>query len=120
MTPRAGRAVPVELRISRTPPCPRCAAPVALVVRHPHTWRNRAGARVGGCKETALCGTCDRDDPLAARLLSLLARSAGTSGAHLDEAVGGLLLDWLDAVRARVPCEADLGAEEARWRAGTL
>ncbi|MFE9611693.1 DUF6300 family protein [Streptomyces sp. NPDC006012] len=114
MTLRAGRPVRVELRISRTPPCPRCAAPFALVARHPHVWYNRAGARVDGLKETALCGSCDGDGPVAGRLLSLLARSAGESGSHLDEAFGGLLLDWLDAVRARMPSEADPGAEEPR------
>ncbi|MGW3953504.1 DUF6300 family protein [Streptomyces sp. NPDC004752] len=120
MTPPGEGPTAVELRIARTPPCTRCATPVALVVRYPHSWRNRAGERVGGFKEMALCASCDRGDPAARALLPLLAPHGEASEVRVDEAFGRLLLDWLDAVRTRVPNRSDLGAQEARWRTGTL
>ncbi|MFG2141021.1 DUF6300 family protein [Streptomyces sp. NPDC048650] len=119
MTPRAEERAAGALRMSGTPPCPRCETPVLLVARHPHAWRNRTGERVDGLRETVLCRSCDTTDPAAGGLLALFAGDGPLDAAHL-EAFGGLLHDWLNAVRDRAPNLADLDAEEARWRTGEL
>jgi hypothetical protein len=121
MTPAPDRPETIEVRISETSVCPRCAIPVLLSARYPHAWSNRAGEQVNGHKETALCGSCDMSDPAARPLLAALLCADGRPVApRLDEAFAGLVLDWLAIVRDRTPNRADLDAEEARWRAGDL
>ncbi|WP_225859272.1 DUF6300 family protein [Streptomyces albicerus] len=118
--PRTGETAAVELRISvAPPPCPRCETPVVLVARYPHTWRNRAGERIDGLKETVLCRSCDTDDPAAGELLALFAAD-GQLSAVCREAFDRLVHDWLNVVRDRTPNRANLESEEARWRAGEL
>ncbi|MFF2409675.1 DUF6300 family protein [Streptomyces sp. NPDC058092] len=117
--PRARRIEAIELRLSETPPCPRCEAPVLLVARYPHAWCNRVGERIDGLKEAVLCRSCDTRDLEAGGLLALFAGGGQLDAANL-EAFGRLVHDWLNVVRDRVPNRADLEAEETRWRAGEL
>ncbi|MCX5346024.1 DUF6300 family protein [Streptomyces atratus] len=118
--PRTGETAAVELRTSGTsPPCPRCDTPVLLMARYPHTWRNRAGERIDGLKETVLCRSCDTSTPAAGELLALFAADGQLSAVH-REALDKLVHDWLNAVRDRTPNRADLDSQEARWRDGKL
>ncbi|GAA2672991.1 DUF6300 family protein [Streptomyces lunalinharesii] len=100
------------------PSCPRCRTPVLLVVRHPHTWRNRSGAPVHGLRESVLCPSCAPDEPTAAALLAVLTDD-GSAPPDAPAPLGPLLHAWLAAVR-RTPCPAALADEESRWRAGEL
>lgn len=103
---------------SPNPPlCARCTATALLTACYPHTWRNSAGGRVDGLKEAVLCGTCDTDDPAATGLLALL---AAEDGPPPPGRLSDLVEHWLDAVRHRIPDQADLATEEALWRAGDL
>ncbi|MDO0934238.1 DUF6300 family protein [Streptomyces sp. DG2A-72] len=118
--PRTGETAPVELRTSGTaPPCPRCDTPVVLVARYPHAWRNRAGQRIDGLKESVLCRSCDANDPAAGELLALFAAD-GQLSAVRREAFDKLVHEWLNVIRDRTPNRTDLSSEEARWRAGEL
>ncbi|GGX27233.1 DUF6300 family protein [Streptomyces noursei] len=109
----------VDVRTAALPPCQRCGAAVLLSARYRHSWENRAGAAVTGFKETALCPTCDADDPAAAGLLALLGQVRHLDAAHLT-ALGELVLAWLEVIRHRTPDPTELAAEEALWRAGEL
>ncbi|WEB38313.1 DUF6300 family protein [Streptomyces yunnanensis] len=119
MTSTTGHVHLIDVRTAALPPCQRCGAAVLLSARYRHSWENRAGAAVTGFKETALCPTCDADDPAAAGLLALLGQVRHLDAAHLT-ALGELVPAWLEAIRQRTPDPAELAAEEALWRAGEL
>ena len=103
-----------EVRAGRMPPCPRCGAPVALVVRHPYAWRNASGVRLTGHRESVLCRHCDAPDPAAHTLLALL---TDTPDLPHRETLTTLAHHW---ATTRTLDAGALATEEALWRSGKL
>ena len=74
------------LRDEDLPPCTRCKEPVQFAVRLP------VGG--GGGADLELCGACDRDDPVAGRLLRILEDPA--SGGSMEEMTAATVA-WMRA-----------------------
>ncbi|MFI9601497.1 DUF6300 family protein [Streptomyces sp. NPDC052043] len=109
----------ILLKVSETPPCPRCGDNMLLLAQYQYSWTNSRGEDVPGIKEVALCSPCDRKDPAAAELLVVFAADGQVLPKNVA-AFGGLVAAWIESVRQRTVDEALLVYERKRWQQGDL
>lgn len=93
--------------------------PTLLMAQFSHVWTNTRGEDVEGLREVALCPVCDRGQPAAEELLTLLAMEEQLDSEHA-ETFSELVAAWVDSVRHRLIDTAVLNDEHERWRHGEL
>lgn len=101
--------------------CHRCAGPLVLTVRIPHSFTRADGHVVSGQRAVGLCVRCDRDDVAAAGVLAFFTVYEEITEDTVHD-VGPVLMEWINHLVAHPPActDTDLDEEVRRWQAGEL
>lgn len=99
--------------------CHRCAGPLVLTVRMPHSFIRADGHVVSGQRAVGLCVRCDRDDAAAQGVLAFFTVYEEITEDTVHD-VGPVLMEWVNHLVAHPPActDTDLDDEIHRWQAG--